>query len=113
MTRFETIMNARAVNHRWSNKDQVIFHYLNPNGLYQQKRQADLKIDQLVDQGRAMPGAILAYGGLQDYYSARLRELHAKGRVNSIKLAVVLDGLQREIDTANNFIAEKSPTDET
>jgi len=92
----------------WSNRDVALFHYLNPNGLLAQKRKVDDRIDALVDAGKAMSGAIIAYGALSYFYTNLVAELASQSRVNWIKLSVALDGVKDDIRKAEQFIAERS-----
>lgn len=106
MTRVN-IFFAHEPSRNWTNKDIAKFHYLNQGyGLNAQKRATDLEIDKLVEQGLCKSGAIIAYGGLNYFYTDILRDLANKKRVDGIELRVCLQGLKRDIEKAKAFIAE-------
>lgn len=101
------IFFAHQPSRNWTNKDLAQFHYLNQSyGLNAQKRALDLEIDELVEQGLCKSGAIIAYGGLNYFYTDILRELANQKRVDGIKLRVCLQGLEKDIEKAKAFIAE-------
>jgi hypothetical protein len=101
------IFFAHTTGRNWTNKDIAKFHYLNQgHGLNAQKRATDLEIDKLVEQGLCKSGAIIAYGGLNYFYTDILRGLATKKRVDGIELRVCLEGLKRDIEKAQAFIAE-------
>jgi hypothetical protein len=88
----------------------ALFHYFNPNGLYAKKKAVDARIDTLVDEGKAMPGAMIAYGALNYYYADHLSDLAAmigKKRIKHGDIHSVIRGLQWDIEKAEKFIAEK------
>jgi len=99
---------ATTVANSWTNREIVMFHYFNPNGLTAAKTATDKKIDALVDLGLAKSGAILTRGSLNSYYTNRLGKMFDKKAVKSIELQVVLKGLRGDIENANEFIAEKT-----
>ena len=101
------IFFAHEPSRNWTNKDIAKFHYLNQgHGLNAQKTATDLEIDKLVEQGLCKSGAIIAYGGLNYFYTDILRGLATKKRVDGIELRVCLEGLKRDIEKAQAFIAE-------
>jgi hypothetical protein len=103
----DAIFFAHTTGRNWTNKDIAKFHYFNEgHGLNAQKRTVDFEIDNLVAEGLCKSGAIIAYGGLNYFYTDILRELVTKKRVNGIELQVCLQGLQRDIEKAQAFIAE-------
>ena len=91
----------------WSNTELAKFHYFNPNGLYAAKKASDAKIDELVDAGLAKSGAIIAYGGLNYFYTNMLTNLATAKRVGRISLSTILRGIERDIKAATDFIEEK------
>jgi hypothetical protein len=111
LTTFESIMQtATEPSRSWSNAELAKFHYFNPNGLYAAKKASDAKIDELVEAGLAKSGAIIAYGGLNYFYTNLLSDLAMSKRVGRIDLAVTLQGIKRDIATAAEFIAEQQTT---
>ena len=105
---FESIMQtATEPNRSWSNAELAKFHYFNPNGLYAAKKASDAKIDELVDAGLAKSGAIIAYGGLNYFYTKLLSDLGTAKRVGRIDLSVTLRGIERDIAKAAEFIKEQ------
>lgn len=109
VNRFETITKtATSVSHSWTNKEVVMFHYFNPNGLIAAKRIVDDQISQLVDSGKAKSGAIIAYGSLNFFNYDNLAKLLNKKAVRSIDLAVTIRGLKSDLERAKEYVAEKS-----
>ena len=107
----ESIFFAQKTGRNWTNRDIARFHYFNEgHGLNAQKRVVDFAIDKLVEDGLCKSGAIIAYGGLNYFYTDILRKLVTQKRVNSIELSVCLDGLRRDIEKAKAFIVETSST---
>lgn len=101
------IFYAQTTGRNWTNKDIAKFHYFNQcHGLYAKKTAVDLEIDKLVEEGLCKSGAIIAYGGLNYFYTDILRKLAFQKRVDGIELRVCLDGLRRDIEKAKSFIAD-------
>lgn len=90
----------------WSNKDKVAFHYFNENGLYARKLATDKIISDLVDQGKAKSGAIIAYGSLDGFVFNELNKLHSKQRVSDADLRSWIYMTEYKIELAKEFIAE-------
>jgi len=80
---------------------------MNPNGLCAAKGVTDKKIDELVDNGFAKTGAIIAYGSLNYHYYDEMRKLIDKKRVNRVDLIAAIQGLRRNIESAEKFITEQ------
>ena len=99
---------ATIVAKSWTNREIVMFHYFNPNGLTAAKAVTDKQIDALVDSGLAKSGAIMAYGFLNHFNTDNLQKLFDKKAVNGIDLQVTLNGIRCDIEKANEFIAEKT-----
>ena len=99
---------ATATAKSWTNHEIVAFHYFNPNGLIAEKEVTDKQIDTLVDSGLAKSGAIMAYGGLNYFYTDKLRKLFDKKAVNGSDLRITLEGIRRDIEEAKKFIAEQT-----
>jgi predicted ribosome quality control (RQC) complex YloA/Tae2 family protein len=97
---------ATKVARSWTYKEQVCFHYFNPNGLYARKQANDEKISDLVAREVCRTGAILAYGTLADWETKQLQELYAKSRVNRIECAVCLEMLLDHCYKQEAFIAD-------
>ena len=105
---FEHIMQtATEPSRSWSNSELAKFHYFNPNGLYAAKKASDVRIDELVEAGLAKSGAIIAYGGLSYFNTNLLSNLATSKRVGRIDLLVTLQGIERDIKAATDFIEEK------
>jgi len=98
---------ATETQRSWTHREMALFHYFNPNGLYAKKKAVDARIDTLVDEGKAMSGAIIAYGALNYFYTNHLSALIGKKRVKHADIYVVIRGLQWDIENAEKFIAEK------
>lgn len=108
VSRFEIVtQTATSVAKSWTNIEVAMFHYFNPNGLAAAKRATDEKIDKLVDEGKAKSGSIIAHGALNHFYYDELAKLINKKRVNSIDLSVTIEGLKRNIESAEKFISEQ------
>lgn len=103
--RFEYISKtAAAPTASWSNREVVAFHYFNPNGLWAEKKAVDALIDAAVEAGLCKSGSIIAYGGLNYFYTDQLMKLFDKKRVGNIDLRVTLMGLRRDIENARRFL---------
>ena len=84
-------------------KNKVRFTYFNENGLWAKKQVANERIEKAVAEGRCKSGAILAYGGLQDFSYYQMKKLIAKKRVSGTEWSVFSKMLVREINKANDF----------
>lgn len=105
--RFEYITQTATQPARtWTNKQKVQFQYFNPNGLYAQKKALDDIIWQLVDEGKAKSGAVLAYGSGNSFHADQLRDLNKKQRISDIDYIVLVNGYKFDIEQAENFINE-------
>jgi hypothetical protein len=98
--------DATQVERGWSNHDIAVFHALNPNGAAAHKLHNNRVISQMVEEHDLPSGAIVAYGTFADYEYQRLMELARKQRVTRRELEVVLEGLNWQIQTQLNWIAE-------
>lgn len=98
--------NATQVARSWTNKEKIAFHYFNPNGLYAKKKATDEIISQLVEQGKAKTGAIIAYGSMNSYSTDRLHDLYMKKRITDVDYHVWAEMMRDEIARAEKFIAE-------
>ena len=98
---------ATTIAKSWTNREIVMFHYFNPNGLTAAKAATDKQIDALVDSGLAKSGAIIAHGSLNYHYTNMLGKMFDQKAVNGIELQVVLNGLRNDIEKAKDFIAEQ------
>ncbi len=63
---FDELIEALKNDIDLNNKDSVIFHYFNPNGLYPQLKALHDSVRQLVANGKAKSGALFVYGSLSD-----------------------------------------------
>ena len=114
LSKFEFVSKTAYKPRRsWTNKELAQFHYFNPNGLNAKKRAVDEQIDKLVDEGLAKSGAMIAYGGLNCFYTDLIAKVAISNRVGRIELAVIIEGLERDIQKAKDFIAEKLAESET
>jgi hypothetical protein len=105
--KFEYITKTATKTARsWTNKQKIQFHYFNPNGLYAQKKALDDVIWELVEQGKAKTGAIIAYGSGNNFYHDEMRKLHSKKRISDTEYIVLIKGYQFDIEQAEKFIAE-------
>jgi hypothetical protein len=104
--RFEYLTRtAKTQAATWSYHDKVAFHYFNPNGLLAEKRVVDQLIDAAVEAGKCKSGAIIAYGGLNYYYTDMMRKLFDKKRVSRINFVIAKEGIVRDIEKAREFLA--------
>lgn len=106
----EAIKTATEINNKWTNREVMWFHYLNPNGLYAAKKAINEKITALVDAGVCKSGAILAHGGLNTFHTDWLSKLVSKKRVKTDDMQAVIRGLRFNIQLAEEFIAECTTT---
>lgn len=90
----------------WSNKERVAFHYFNENGLYARKLATDKIISDLVDQGKAKSGALIAYGSLDGYVFNEISKMNLKQRVSNAELRSWIYMTEFKIEQANEFIAK-------
>ena len=105
MRSFEMITKlATEADAKWSNKEKVLFHYFNPNGMLAKKRATDELINAAVDAGKAKTGAIIAYGSMNHFNEDRLYQMLDLKRVDRIKLKVVLEMLASDIKAATKFL---------
>ena len=90
-----------------NNRQVAQFHYFNPNGLEKRRIKNNDRISELIKAGVVKSGMSLAYGWLSsDYYTDCLRDLALKKRVNSRKLKVILELLEKQVETQEQKIAE-------
>ena len=89
---------------RWSNREIVVFHIQNPNGLLARERKANDRIVALVDAGACKGGANYAFGWFSGFHRNALHEL--PHRPDSVELKVTLEMLEEKIRKAEAFIAE-------
>ena len=106
----EAIKTAKEINNKWTNREIVCFHFLNPNGLYAAKKATDAKITELVDAGVCKSGAHLAYGSLNTFHTDWLMNLVSKKRVKTSDMQGVASGLRFAIQMAEEFIAKCAAT---
>jgi len=99
---------ASAPEKGWTNAQLANFHYFNPNGLYAAKKARDEQVSKLVEEHGLPSGAILAYGGLNNYTTDRLTKLANQKRVNGITLRTILQMLQKDIDAADRWIEDNN-----
>jgi hypothetical protein len=97
---------ATETQNSWTNKEIAMFHYFNPNGLYAQKKAVDARIDELVGEGKAKSGAIIAYGSLNYYNTDHLAAMLRYKRVKPSEMYAIISGIQWDIEKAEKFIAE-------
>lgn len=104
---FNKVINAKEIGKNWTNAEIARFHYMNENGLFEEKRKINKQIDDLVTAGICPTGAYIAYGSLNYYETDRLTELAQKKRVRNSELYAVLSCLRGAIARAKEFIAEQ------
>lgn len=103
------VERATEPKRTWTNKEKLIFHCFNPDGVYYRKRELDKKISQLVDEGKANSGALLVHGTLRDTYTEKLVEMNrGKRYIKRIDLEVLVELIEKDIVKAQKFIDEKS-----
>jgi hypothetical protein len=99
---------ATAPKPSWSNRDTVMFHYFNPNGVYAEKIKLDAEIRKLVELGKCKTGALIAYGSLDDYFERELSRLVDMKRVTLSDAFFTIMGMQKRNKKVMEFIAEVS-----
>ena len=98
---FEFITEQATSDKGFSKRDRVSFHAFNPNGLYAKKKEMDKLISKLVNQKKVPSGWIIAYGSMNNYHTESLMKLVGKKKnINRITLAVLLEGIQDQINKA-------------
>lgn len=97
---------ATAPKPSWSNRDTVLFHYFNPNGVYAEKLKLDAEIRNLVKLGKLNTGALIAYGSLDDYYERELSRLVDMKRVTLSDSFFTVTGMAKRNKQVREFIAE-------
>lgn len=97
---------ANKIGKGWNCTDILNFHYFNPNGLCEIKRTLNARLLDAVNAGKAKTGSLLAYGSVNDYPEQNLSKYLNKKRVNRRKLFVLLEMLQENIETLENFLNE-------
>lgn len=102
----EAIKTEKEINNKWTNREVVWFHFVNPNGLYAAKKAIDAKITELVDAGVCKSGAHIAYGSLNSFHTDLLMDLVSKKRVKTSDMQSVVSGLRFAIRMAEEFIAK-------
>ena len=95
-----------------NNREKAQHHYFSDNGLYAQKKGMDETIDQYVNAHIIPSGWVIAYGGLNYFYTDKISQIAMKRRVNSINLQVILEGLQGHIDKGYTSLGEFILSDE-
>ncbi len=105
MKSFEYVTETAMTDRGLCNRDKVSFHYFNPNGLYARWRSVCDRISGAVNAGKVPFGWIIAYGSFNHYAVDRFTALADKRRVRRIALEVALDGLRRDIETAEGKLA--------
>lgn len=106
----EAIKTAKEINNKWTNREIIWFHFVNPNGLYAAKKAINEKITELVDAGVCKSGAHIAYGSFNTFHTDWLMNLVSKKRVKANDMRAVISGLRFTIQMAEEFIAKHSTT---
>lgn len=106
----DAIKTAKEINNKWTNREVIWFHFVNPNGLYAAKKAIDAKITEMVDAGVCKSGAHIAYGSFNNFHTEWLMNLVSKKRVKTSDMQGVLKGLRFAIEMAEDFIAKCSAT---
>ena len=106
----EAIKTAKEINNKWTNREVIWFHYINPNGLYAAKKSVNDRVSALVDAGLCKSGALLAHGGLNTFHTDWLSRLVSLKRVKTSDMQAVLSGLRFSIKLSEEFIAKCSAT---
>ena len=97
---------ATAIKPSWSNKDRVLFHYFNPNGVACEKIKLDRQVSDLVDQGKCNTGVLFVHGSLNSHYIDELRKLIDSKRVSQFDSWYYAGQLLAENEKTRKFIAE-------
>jgi len=100
-------LEAKSDKELANNKQVAQFHYFNPYGLENRRIYNNNVISELIEKGIVKSGFSLAYGWrASSYYTDCLRDLALKTRVNSRKLRVILELLEKQVETQEQKIAE-------
>ena len=89
--------------------DVLAFEAFNPNGLLARKYANDRRISELVDEGKAKSGAILAYGTFNSYSSdGFMKTVRAsfKGWATKASARIAIASLLRDIEAQEEAIAK-------
>jgi hypothetical protein len=104
-------LDAQQCSSSWSLKDQVSFHYLNPNGLIQAQRKIDDQVRDIVDTTGCPNGVLWVHGSLDLFYGDRIRDLYAAldsgKRPGRISVHVAFDGYAERNAKAQAWVDEQ------
>lgn len=90
----------------WSNLNKLLFHYYNPNGLCEKKRQSDELVRAALDANKVPPSALYSHGSLNDFSVVNIRQLINKNRITNAEVSVALEMVKNAIEKANKYLAE-------
>jgi hypothetical protein len=97
--------NAKAPAKSWTNKDLVIFHYFNKNGLKYTKLDLDNAISKLAIENKISYLDVLTYGTLNFNSIDKLNSILFKKNIPSTKVDAILMTLKDDIERAKLIIA--------
>jgi hypothetical protein len=89
-----------------TNKEAMMFHYFNVNGLVKRKHENDLAIAALVDAGVVRSGWHLAYGTFSDYEENSIIRLAGLKRVGSVACRVAINMMEDHCANQESKILE-------
>ncbi len=100
------VMKTATTADKMTNRDTVVFHAFNPNGLVQRKSANDERIADLVNAGTVASGYHLAYGTFADFERNRIFDLLELKKIGTIKMQVVVEMLSDHCEKVDGIIAE-------
>jgi hypothetical protein len=86
-------------------RQKVWFHNFNVNGLVAEKRMLDNLVSALVDEGKALSGAMMAHGTFDSFHEDSVRKLSQKKRVSRIEVEVSIEGLKERNARAAMYLS--------
>ena len=89
-----------------TNKEAMMFHYFNDNGLVARKRKNDLAISELVDAGVVNSGWHLAYGIFSNFEYKSIVRLALLKRVGGIACRVAISRMEEHCEEQEAKIIE-------
>ena len=105
---FEYIASqATETKNNWSNLNKLRFHYFNPNGLCEKKRQLDEKISNAVNLDKVPSGVLFVHGSLNDFCITNICSLMRKNRITNRHTAVALEMVQNAINKATSYLEQE------
>lgn len=113
VTKYQRVTRTATTDKGMCNRDKVLFHYFNPNGAVQKKRDMDECLATFVDAGVIPAGWHLAYGTFNDYHVKELEKLLDKRRVRSFPARYHAKRILEEVESTYIKLGEAILADES